>query len=87
MEQKAAVRRRDRIAVHARDEDHRIDWEGANIKEVEQQLWKRKALEAVHIHMQPNTNNLDRGLILRPYQVNFFFSDSAGLFLADLKFF
>ena len=67
MEHKAAVRRGDRnngIAVHAWDEDHRIDWEGANIKEAEQQLWKRKALEAVHIHMQPNTNNLDRGLIL-----------------------
>ena len=67
MEHKAAVRRGDwnnGIAVHAWDEDHRIDWEGANIKEVEQQLWKRKALEAVHIHMQPNTNNLDRGLIL-----------------------
>ena len=67
MEHKAAVGRRDRnngIAVHAWDEDHRIDWEGINIKEVEQQLWKRKALEAVHIHMQPNSNNLDRGLIL-----------------------
>ena len=50
--------------MHAWDEDHRIDWGGANIKEVKQQLWKRKALEAVHIHMQPNTNNLDCGLIL-----------------------
>ena len=66
-EHKAAVRRGDRnngIIVHAWDEDHRTDWEGANIKEVEQQLWKRKALEAVHIHMQPNTNNPDCGLIL-----------------------
>ena len=63
-EHKAAVRRGDRnngIAVHAWDEDHRIDWKGANIKE---QLWKRKALEAVHICMQPNTHSLDRGLIL-----------------------
>ena len=35
MEHKAAVRRGDRnngIAVHAWDEDHRINWEGANIK-------------------------------------------------------
>ena len=35
--------------VLAWDENHRINWEGANIKDVEQQLWKRKALEAVHI--------------------------------------
>ena len=66
-EHKAAVRRGDRnngITVHTWDEDHRIDWEGANIKEVEQQLWKRKALEAVHIHMQPNTSSLDHGLLL-----------------------
>ena len=40
---------------------HRIDWGGANIKGVEEQLWKRKALD---IHMQPNTNNLDHDLIL-----------------------
>ena len=36
-EHKAAVRRGDRnngITVHAWDEDHRIDWEGINIKEV-----------------------------------------------------
>ena len=49
MEHKAAVRRGDRnngSAVHAWDEDHRIDWEGANIKEVKQQLCKRQALEA-----------------------------------------
>ena len=46
-EHKAAVRRGDRnngIAVHAWDEDHWIDWAGVNIKE---QLWERKALEAV----------------------------------------
>jgi hypothetical protein len=50
--------------MHEIDEDYRIDWEGAIIREMEQRLWKRKALEAVHILMQPNTNNLDRGMIL-----------------------
>ena len=64
---KAAVRRGDRnngIAVHAWDEAHRVDWEGAKIREIEQQLWKRKALEAVHIHTQPTASSLDRGMAL-----------------------
>ena len=51
---KAIVRRGNRnngITVLSWDENHRIDWElGANIKDVEQQLWKRKALEAVRTH-------------------------------------
>jgi hypothetical protein len=34
------------IAVHVWDENYRIDWEGTNIREMEQQLRKRKALRA-----------------------------------------
>ena len=55
VEHKHAVRRKDkknRIAVHANGHNHRVDWEGANVLEQEPKYWRRRILEAIHIHKQ-----------------------------------
>ena len=67
MEHRYAVRRRDdknRIAVHANSHNHKMDWEGAKVLEQELRYWKRRILEAIHIHRYSLTSNLDCGLDL-----------------------
>lgn len=69
-EHKAAVRRGDRkngIAVHVQDHDHRVDWEAAQVIEQEPRLpyWPRRIREAIHIANRDGaTTNLDCGLSL-----------------------
>ena len=49
-EQKYAVKTNDRkngIAVHVWDMDHRPDWEAAKVVESEPHYWKRRVLEAI----------------------------------------
>lgn len=68
-EHKAAVRRGDRkngIAVHLQDHDHRVDWEAAKVIGQEPHYWRRRVMEAIHIAKQENTSNLDCGLTLDP---------------------
>ena len=70
-EHKGAVKRHDvknGIAVHAWNEQHRVDWEAANckVKQVETNYSKRRTVEAIHIHQQQKTSNLDCGRILSP---------------------
>ena len=65
-ERKQAVRRGDRkngIAVHVMDKGHTIKWEEANVRSSETGYW-RKVQEAIRIQRQPNTMNLDCGMIL-----------------------
>ena len=53
-EQRAVVRRGDRnngIAVHAWDNDHRVDWDRAKVIAQESYYWKRRTLEAIHIEV------------------------------------
>ena len=78
-EHKRVVRRGDRnngIAVHARDSQHQVNWEGATIKEVEEHEWRR-VLEAIYIMSHPRYNNLDCGLILNdiwhPFVTHYYF--------------
>ena len=69
MEHKGAVRKEDRknrIATHAWDEDHRINWEEARVVTVELSYWKRQVREALRIQSGGNTSNLDCGLMLDP---------------------
>ena len=69
MEHKAAVRRGDRkngIAVHLQDHDHRVDWEAAKVIGQEPHYWRRRVLEALHISKNDKTSNLDCGLTLDP---------------------
>ena len=68
-EHKGAVKRHDvknGIAVHAWNEQHRVDWEAAKVKQVETNYSKRRTAEAIHIHQQWKTSNLDCGRILSP---------------------
>ena len=68
-EHKAAVRKGDRkngIAVHLQDHDHRVDWEAARVIGQEPYYWKRRVLEALHISRSDKTSNLDCGLALDP---------------------
>ena len=57
---------RNGIAAHARKTQHPVDWTSARITASEQNLKKRKVLEAIHIREQPNNTNLDCGLVLNP---------------------
>ena len=52
------------IAVHANGNDHRVDWDGAKVLEQEPRYWRRRILEAMHIHRRRQTSNLDCGLTL-----------------------
>ena len=57
--------RKNGVAVHAWDEQHTVDWEGAKILEHEQNHWKRRTLEAIWIKKTEGRNsNLDCGLML-----------------------
>jgi hypothetical protein len=61
-EHKQAVNRGDRkngIAVHVIDKGHTINWEEAIVR-----YWRRRVQEAIKIQRQPNTMNLDCGMIL-----------------------
>ena len=56
-EHKYAVRTRNTnngIAVHVQESDHPVDWNAVKVQTSEQNLWKRKVLEALHIKRQPN---------------------------------
>ena len=61
-EHKGAVKRCDRknsIATHAWDQDHRVDWQKASVIQTESHYWKRRVLEAIWIQGNSNTTNLD----------------------------
>ena len=67
VEQKAAVRRGDTnngIAVHAWDQQHRVDWENASVLRQQPGYWKRRVLEAIEIQRHVDNTNLDCGLTL-----------------------
>ena len=69
VEHKYAVKRKDdkngiAVHVHANDHNHRVDWEGAKVLEEEPRYWRRRTLEAIHIHRRKQTSNLDCGLAL-----------------------
>ena len=62
-----AVRRGDPkngTAVHAWENDHRVNWEAAKVRLVEQNLRRRKVLEAILIKRERLSSNLDCGLQL-----------------------
>lgn len=68
-EHKYAVSRGDMkngVAAHAWTRQHKVDWSSAKVRSVEQFLWKRKVLEAIHIQRETSTSNLDCGLQLNP---------------------
>lgn len=44
------------VAAHAWVESHTVNWEGAEIRGIQPNQWKRKILEAIHIHL--HTSNL-----------------------------
>ena len=74
MEHKGAVRREDRkngIATHAWDEDHRVNWQEARVVTVEPSYWKRRMREALRIQSVGSTSNLDCGLTLDPVWLQF----------------
>ena len=52
------------VAVHAWDEEHRMDWEGAKSLEYKPNYWKRRVLEAIWIKKTSINSNLDCGLTL-----------------------
>ena len=47
------------IAVHSWTSQHQVNWEAAKTREVEGNYWRRRLLEAVHIHREQHTSNLD----------------------------
>ena len=58
---KAAVKKNDPkngIAVHAWVNHHQVNWEAASVKQEERIYWRRRVLEALHIHQQHQTSNL-----------------------------
>ena len=68
-EHKSAVKKNDPkngIAVHSWTNQHQVNWEAATVKQEEGSYWKRRVLEALHIHQQPQTSNLDCGLNINP---------------------
>ena len=52
------------IAVHSWANKHQVNW--ATVKQEERGYWKRRVLEALHIHQQPRASNLDCGLTINP---------------------
>ena len=64
-EHKAAVKKGDEnngIAMHAWKKDHRLNWKRATVKTKAKQYWKRRILEALHIHREQSLMNVDCGL-------------------------
>ena len=67
MEHKYAVKTGDQkngVVVHAWDEGHGVDWEGAKILESEPHYLKRRVLEAISIKKTSRSLNLDCGFVL-----------------------
>ena len=67
MDRKNGIDKNDRkngIAVHAWDLDHRPDWDAAEVLETEPRYWKGCVLEAIWIQRISQTTNLDCGLTL-----------------------
>ena len=61
----AAVKKNDAksgVAVHAWANQHQVNWEAASVKQEERVYWRRRVLEALHIHQQHRTSNPDCGL-------------------------
>ena len=54
------------IAVHSWTNQHQVNWEAAKTREVEGNYWRRRVLEALHIHREQHTSNLDCGLAINP---------------------
>ena len=52
------------IATHVMEDDHRIQWEEAQVVASEPQLTRRKIKEFLHIRKTSNSMNLDKGLQL-----------------------
>ena len=50
------------VAAHAWGSQHKVDWSSAKVRTVEQFQWKWKVVEAIHIHREARTSNLDCGL-------------------------
>ena len=74
MEPKGAVKREGRknsIATHAWDEDHRVNWEEVRVITIEPSYWKRRVCEALRIKSVGSTSNVDCGLILDPAWMQF----------------
>ena len=68
-EHKGAVKRhevKNGIAVHAWTKQHKVNWQAATVKHVETNHSRRKTIEALHIHLQQETSNLDCGRTLSP---------------------
>ena len=66
-EHKNAVKKHDSnngIAAHAWTNQHQVDWKAAKTREMEGNYWKWRVLEALHIHQQQHTSNLDCGLAI-----------------------
>ena len=67
-EHKAAVKKHDEkngIAVHAWNEQHVVDWQAAKVIQTETN-YSRRTIEALHIHKQQLSSNLDCGRTLSP---------------------
>ena len=60
-EHKGAVKRHD-----AWTKQHTVNWQAATVKHVETNHSRRKTIEALHIHLQQETSNLDCGRTLSP---------------------
>ena len=74
-EHKYAVKMGDQkngVAVHAWDEGHRVDWEGAKILESEPHYLKRRVLESIWIKKTSRNSNLDCGLVLNQTWLPYF---------------
>ena len=68
-EHKNAVKKhetKNSTAVHSWTKQHQVDCEAAKTIEVEGNYWRRWVLEALHIHQQQQTSNLDCGLAINP---------------------
>ena len=46
------------IAVHAWNEQNRVDWEAAKVKQVETNYSRKRTVEAIHIHQQRKTSTV-----------------------------
>ena len=54
------------IALHAHRSEHKVDWEAAKVRMMEDHPVKRKVLEAIAIQESNCTSNLDVGLTPNP---------------------
>ena len=57
---KTAVKKNDsknRIAVPAWTNQYQVNWEAVSVRQEERGYWRRRVLEALHIHQQHQTLN------------------------------